>query len=223
MQRQRPYVILVFVTLLFALAAPASAHQESPYPLDTIERTVPPKGPVQCPKLSYETYKGTTIPYHRSTKIYTGFKPHLQAFEEIARDVAIEIYGRAPKRLVHMGTFNCRRIRSYPEFLSEHALGNAIDVAGFDFGPLPRGAALPEGAPKWAKGGFKVRMDDHWDAKRRYKIHSRFLKRLAQKLIRRPEIFRSMLGPAWPGHHNHFHFDMSPWRTVAVFKEGRPD
>ena len=223
MQPKQLFVMIVSVTLLAAMASPSLAHGEADYPLDHVERTVPRSGPVKCPKLEYETYKGTAIPYHRSTKIYAGFKTHLQAFEEIARDVAIEFYGRAPKRLVHMGTFNCRRIRSYPEFLSEHALGNAIDVAGFDFGPLPKGAKLPEGAPKWTKGRFKVRMDDHWNAKRRYEIHGRFLRRLAQKLIRRPEIFRSLLGPAWPGHHNHFHFDMSPWRTVAVFEKTAAD
>lgn len=203
---------------LISMTLSASAHGGAEYPLDDVTRAVPAKGPLQCPKLTYETYKGTAIPYHRATKIYTGFKAHLQAFEEIAREVAIEFYGRPPKRLVHMGTFNCRRIRTYPEFLSEHALGNAIDVAGFDFGSLPRGVELPEGAPRWAKGSFKVRMDDHWNGKRRYAIHGRFLRRLAKRLIRKPEIFRSLLGPAWPGHHNHFHFDMSPWRTVAVFE-----
>lgn len=207
------------VSLVAMSATGTQAHQEPVYALDHLERTVPPRGPVKCPKLTYEIYRGTAIPYHRATKIFEGFKPHLQAFEEVARDVAIEVYGRAPKRLVHMGAYNCRRIRSYPEFLSEHALGNALDVAGFDFGPLPQGAKLPDEAPRWAKGAFKVRMDKHWDAKRRYAIHARFLRRLAEKLIDRPEIFRSLLGPAWPGHHNHFHFDMSPWRTVAVFEE----
>jgi hypothetical protein len=219
MQLRRLFVTTLSTLLIAGIVGPSSAHEEAEYALDHVSRTVPKSGPVRCPKLEYETYKGTAIPYHRSTKIYTGFKPHLQAFEEIARDVAIELYGRAPKRLVHMGTFNCRRIRTYPEFLSEHALGNAIDVAGFDFGPLPKGAELPDGAPKWAKRGFKVRMDDHWNGERRYEIHGRFLRGLAQKLIGRPEVFRSLLGPAWPGHHNHFHFDMSPWRTVAVFEK----
>jgi len=117
-----------------------------------------------------------------------------------------------------MGAYNCRRIRSYPEFLSEHALGNALDVEGFDFKKASDQEPIPEGAPRWTKGPFKVRLLKHWKSKGRYAIHSRFLRTLAQRLINKPLIFRSLLGPAWPGHHNHFHFDMSPWRTVEIFE-----
>jgi hypothetical protein len=218
-----PVLLIVFIALGLTADRTAAAPPSAVYPLDEVERIIPARGRVQCPKVDLELYGGTTIPFKRRTKIYVGFKPHLQAFERVVHDVALEVYGRAPKRLVHLGTFNCRRIKNYPEFLSEHGLGNAIDVAGFDFGALPRGAKLAEGAPRWARGGFKVRLEDHWNAKGRYAIHSKFLRTLARRLIARPEIFRSLLGPAWPGHHNHFHFDMAPWRTVEVFEAGTAD
>lgn len=48
-------------------------------------------------------------------------------------------------------------------------------------------------------------------------VHSRFLRELAQRLIARPDIFRTLLGPVWPGHKNHFHLDMALYRVVEIF------
>ena len=222
-RRVQLFILFVLAAILVIAGRPVLADETPGYSLDELERVVPPRGRLQCPRLEMELYRGTTIRYQRPTKIYSGFKPHLQAFEKVVRDVAIEFYGRPPARLVHMGTFNCRRIRNYPDFLSEHALGNAIDVAGFDFGKLPRTGKLPDGAPRWSKGPFKVRMDDHWNAKGKRAIHGRCRRELARRLIAQPKIFRSLLGPAWPGHHNHFHFDMAPWRTVEVFERESGD
>ena len=41
---------------------------------------------------------------------------------------------------------------------------------------------------------------------------------LARRVIARPEVFRTVLGPAYPGHHNHFHLDCAPYRVVEVFE-----
>ena len=132
---------------------------------------------------------------------------------------ASEIDGWAPRRIAQMGTYKCRRMRRYTNLLSEHGLGNAIDVSGFDFGPLPRGDLLPEGIPKRLRRPFSVRVLDHWNARGKLgALHSRFLRTLATRLIDRRDIFRVLLGPAWPGHHNHFHFDMSNYRLVAIFE-----
>jgi len=43
------------------------------------------------------------------------------------------------------------------------------------------------------------------------------------RLIGRQDLFRVVLGPAWPGHHNHFHLDFAPYRVVEVFKQGDPE
>jgi len=118
--------------------------------------------------------------------------------------------------LLHLGTFNCRRIRAYPDLLSEHALGNAIDVEGFEFGAMSRDdGAAPALAPRAA---FTVRLVAHWDSRRPVdQIHRTFLRTLARRIIDEPELFRVALGPAWPGHRNHFHFDCAPYRLVEVF------
>jgi len=163
-------------------------------------------------------YAGDIIRYHRPIRIYTGFRDRLIKFEAVVRDVALEVYGRAPKKIVHMGTYNCRRIKGFPNLVSEHGLGNGIDVAGFDFGRLKRGETAPEGLPKRLRRGFKVRLLDHWNGKKgAQKLHARFLRTLATRLIEGEEIFRVILGPSYPGHKNHFHLDCAPYTMIDVF------
>lgn len=191
------------------------------YPLDDIARVLDPGEELPCKRARLVDYRGELIRYHRTTKVHADFVPRLRAFERVVVQTAKEIYGRAPRRLKHMGTYACRRIRRYPDWVSEHALGNAIDVAGFDFGRLPRGEALPAGLPRSLRRSFSVRVEDHWNGKRRAAaVHRRFLRTLARRLIARPEIFRTLLGPAYPGHRNHFHFDCAPYRVVDIFEAG---
>ena len=198
--------------------AEPSAHKELPYALDEISREIPPRGRVQCPSVPIVRYEGRILPYHRPLKVYEGFRDRLEKFEAVVRDTAIEIYGRAPRKIVHMGTYNCRRIRGYPNLVSEHGLGNGIDIEGFDFGRLPAGVEAPEGLPKRLLKPFKVRLLRHWNSKRGpAKVHARFLRTLAKRLIEGEEIFRVLLGPAFPGHKNHFHFDCAPYRMVEIF------
>ena len=214
-------VWLVFLCLTFlpqAGHAESATYEESAYPLDEVSREIPPRGRVQCPSVPIVRYEGRILRYHRPLRVYEGFRDRLEKFEAVVRDTAIEVYGRAPRKIVHLGTYNCRRIRSFPDLVSEHGLGNGIDVEGFDFPRLASGAEAPEGLPKRLRRPFKVRLLKHWNAKRGPgKVHSRFLRTLATRLIERKEIFRVLLGPAFPGHKNHFHFDCAPYRKVEIF------
>ena len=208
--------------LLALLMLSPSAFGDT-YPLDDVSRVVPSKGRVKCPKVEMVTYKGDIIRYHRPTRVFVGFRDRLRKFEAVVLEVAKEVYGRAPKKIKHIGTYNCRRIGGYPHLISEHGLGNGIDIAGFDFAKLKRGEKLPEGLPRSLKRSFKVRMLKHWNGKRGASaVHSKFLKTLARRLIEREDIFRVLLGPSYPGHKNHFHFDCSPWRLVDIFEEDEP-
>ena len=210
-------LVLLAVTL-FPRAAAAAA--EVPYPLDELTRQVPARGRMTCPVVPMVRYAGSVVRYHKPVMVYAGFAEHLRRFEEVVRDTAVAIYGRAPRRIVHVGTYNCRRIRTYPTYLSEHGLGNAIDVEGFDFDGV-RGA-VPADLPKRLRGAFTVRLGRDWRATSAIgAVHARFLELLARRLVAREEIFRVLLGPAYPGHEGHFHFDMSPWRIVEIWQ--RPD
>lgn len=163
-------------------------------------------------------YGGKRIRYERPVWVPRAFRRRLVRFEAVVVRTAREIYGRAPVRLRHMGTLSCRRMSRHARYISEHALGNGIDVEGFDFAPMPRRKRSPKGMPRQLRGRFRVRVERHWYARRGVgRQHSRFLRRLATRLIDRPDIFRVLLGPAYPGHHDHFHFDCAPRRDVAVF------
>ncbi|MCO4762947.1 MAG: extensin family protein [Myxococcales bacterium] len=190
------------------------------YSLDHLKREIAPTGRVRCPKVKKVRYKGDVIRYHSPVWVYVDFRDRLRLFEKVVRQTAIDIYGRAPRKIRHIGTYNCRRIGLWPTYLSEHGIANGIDVAGFDFGPLPRRTprAVRKATPKKLRRAFKVRMIRHWHATSgvAHSHHRRFLRLLAARLVLRRDIFRVLLGPSYPGHKNHFHFDVSPWRLVQL-------
>ena len=215
--------IAVLVTVQLTATTCAASADEPPlddYALDSYSRTIPTRGKVPCPVVELVRYRGSVIRYARPLTVHPAFRDRLEKFEQVVKEVAIEVYGRAPTRIAHLGSYNCRRIRRFPHLISEHGLGNAIDVAGFDFGRAPRGSKLPEGVPAKLARSFEVRMADHWNSRGKIgSVHARFLRLLARRLIARPDIFRVLLGPAWPGHDDHFHFDCADYRLIAIFEE----
>lgn len=201
------------VTLL--LTQPTAVEER--LPLDDLQRTVAATGKIQCPHVALVSYRGEVIRYASPLRVNPEFRERLRRFEAVVRETATDVYGRAPTQILHLGSFNCRRIRLWPEFLSEHGLGNALDVAGFVFAPLPRRSKPPVDLPKPLARGFRVRIDPDWQATDGVAaLHARFLHELAQRLSARTDIFRVLLGPAYPGHKNHFHFDCAPWRIVEI-------
>ncbi len=206
-------LILALVCGTSAMLVSSTTRAEPVYPLDHIERTIAARGPVRCPKVARVRYRGAIIRYHSSVLVNRHFRQRLERFEAVVQQVAVEIYGRAPRRIRHIGTYNCRRIAAWPTYLSEHGLANAIDVAGFDFRAVPR--RLRANTPRSLRRAFRVRVLKHWTPSRQSDaIHSRFLRTLARRLAARKDIFRVLLGPGYPGHSNHFHFDCGPWRMV---------
>jgi hypothetical protein len=202
-----------------ALAAPAWA-EEPAYPLDPSPREL--RGEFRCPDVELVHYRGDVLKYRAGFQVYRGFKDRLIAFERIVHDVGIEVYGRPPARIAALGGYSCRRMRDYPRFLSEHGLGNAIDIEGFDFPHLPKRSRLPEGLDKTFANGFEVRVARHWNKKGAHvSVHARFLRTVIQRLLERDDVFRVLLGPGYPAHENHFHFDMAPFRLVQIFEDGQ--
>lgn len=217
--------IRILVSLVILVASASGAHAESDseevgdlgfaYGLDDVSREVAASGRVRCPDVEMVRYRGDTIRYHKPVRVYVGFRDKLREFEKVVDEVAVEVYGRKPRRIRHIGTYNCRRMRLYPTFVSEHGMGNAIDIEGFDFGSAKRSER--DAAPRKLRGAFTVRLEKHWGkTKGTAAIHARFLKLLAERLVEREDIFRVLLGPGYPGHDNHFHFDVSPFRLVDI-------
>lgn len=216
--------LLTLLSLLCLSAGMARAEDRDAllgerYPLDELARRVEPTGPMRCPAVPLVQYPGAALTWKKPLKVHPAFAERLAAFEAVAIDVATRIYGRAPTRITHLGSYNCRRIRLYPDLLSEHGVGNAIDVTGFEFAALPRDQRKQSPLPKALHKAFSARVLDHWDSPDDHRAtgyHRRFLRELAAELERRPDIFRVMLGPSYPGHKDHFHFDCAPYRLVVL-------
>jgi hypothetical protein len=90
-------------------------------------------------------------------------------------------------RIETFGTYNCRNVNSARSGkLSEHAFGNAVDVAGFVL-----------------KDGRRISVLKGWSGT---KDERAFLRRLHESACKR---FGTVLGPNYnAAHANHFHFDM---------------
>lgn len=190
------------------------------YALDAVSRHVARGEDVACDSENMVRFRGSDVRYSPSARVHPDFVPRLEAFEQVVIDLATAHYGRAPRRLHHAGTYACRRSRGRTTRVSEHALGNALDLVGFDFGPLPRDATLPEDLPRRLRRSFQVRVGTHWSPRReRDAMHADFLHRLADTLRARPDIFRGMVGPPRPRHHGHLHLDAAPWRYAMYSYE----
>lgn len=220
-----PVVAALVATMPVAVAQPGSAAL-GPAALSAIPRVLEEGDALPCDGLPLTVHRGAQLRYSKPPRVHRDFAPRLALFEALVIEVARRHYGRAPRRIVHLGTYNCRRMRTYPNWVSEHALGNAIDVAGFDFGPLPRAADSPSSValPKRLRRAFSVRVERHFRGPSRARgaaselaaRHAAFLHDLTRALIARPDIFSVVLGPGWPGHHNHLHLDAAPYRVVEV-------
>ena len=194
--------------------AGAPRRAEPSYPLDRLRRSSGERA-VSCPKLELRKFQGDQLQFLPAARVVEPFRKRLLELERVVREVSLRVYSRAPSAVLVAASYGCRSVRGRQRRLSEHALGNAIDIAGFRFPPLPRSQAA--GVPAALALGFDVRVDQDWrgrgNALRRR--HSRFLHELTAALLER-ETFRTLLGPAHRDHGDHFHFDMAPQHYVDL-------
>lgn len=182
------------------------------YALDGISRS--PE--TDCEPSAMVRYRSSSLRTSSGVRVHPAFAARLPELDRVARAVAIELYGRAPRRMLTVGGYNCRSIRGRRDRISEHALGNALDVSGFDFAGLRRGEDAPADLPRRLRRGFTVTVGHDWErAGDVGAYHGRFLRALVDRL-HREDVFRVIYGPAHPGHTGHFHFDMSPFRWIHV-------
>ena len=187
------------------------------YALDPIERIIDTGARIECNPEALVSHRGSLLPYRGAVRVDPAFRERLIRFEQIVLDVATDVYGRAPARLRHFGAYVCRATRHRSQRMSEHALGNAIDIVGFEFARAKKQDALAEGLPRTLRGPFQIRVARHWSAPADdpvAAVHARCLRELAARLSDRSDVFRGMIGPSRRDHADHFHFDMSPWRYV---------
>ncbi len=106
---------------------------------------------------------------------------------EVVAPAAQAHFGRKVTALRHLGSYNCRNVAG-TSYRSEHATGNAIDIAGF---------AL--------EGGRTISILKDWDNKN--PATRAFLRQIRDGGC---EIFSTTLSPDYNRDHaDHFHFDMA--------------
>jgi hypothetical protein len=184
------------------------------YPLDRLRRSAG-KRAASCPKVDLHRFRGDSLQFLPAVRVVEPFRRRLVELERVVREVSLRVYSRAPSAILVAASYGCRSVRGQQRRLSEHALGNAIDIAGFRFPPLPGSAG--KSLPRGLAAAFEVRVDQHWkgrgNALRRR--HARFLEELTSALLAR-DTFRTLLGPAHRDHSDHFHFDMAPQHYVDL-------
>lgn len=100
--------------------------------------------------------------------------------------LAEEIFGQEVARIEHFGSFSCRRVNGSEDGpWSEHAVGNAIDIAGFVM-----------------EDGTRIAVVNHWDAGDQ---RAQFLRQVRDGAC---ESFGTVLSPDYnAAHRDHFHLD----------------
>jgi len=118
----------------------------------------------------------------------------LDEFErEVVQPLARAEFGRRVTRIDHLGSFSCRGVNGSSR-LSQHALGLAIDIAGFR---LADGSAVSV-ERDWAEPGPK----------------RAFLQHLARRAC---GYFSVVLTPdSNTDHYNHIHLDIGPEHLCSV-------
>ena len=144
--------------------------------------------------------KGPTgITYAGPLLIDCSLARELPDIERVIQEQAVASLGERIVRVETLGSYSCRPKRgARREGLSEHALGNAVDLAAF------RG----KGAKAWAS----VALHYDPDGKRPPTAAGDFLHALQQHLRLETRLTR-VLGPDWnASHRDHFHIDRGvPW------------
>jgi hypothetical protein len=137
----------------------------------------------------------TGVRYSRPLHLEGAFALKLARFEAIVQEEAQRSFGKRVVQIDHLGTYVCRTVAG-SSGASEHAYGDAIDVAAFQLA-----------------GGRKVVVQR--DFVRGGATPSRpagqFLDRILER-ARDERLFGTMLTPDFDVHHaNHFHLDGRDW------------
>lgn len=105
---------------------------------------------------------------------------------QVVQPAAINIFGQKVSRIRHLGSFSCRPIAGSDRW-SEHATGNAIDIAAFVL-----------------EDGQLISLLEDWEGNA---PKAKFLKRVRNGSC---ALFATVLSPEYnAAHADHFHFDQA--------------
>lgn len=133
------------------------------------------------------------IAYVGGLHVAVSFGVRLKRLEEVIQDRALAVLGQRIGRVEHFGAYACRAIRHLPETASQHASGNAIDLAAFI-----------------TERGARVSLAEHFRKAPRTAAtpQARFLRELVEALRQRPDDFPVVLSPEFDDQHqDHLHIE----------------
>ncbi len=134
------------------------------------------------------------VPLVRPATMSCALATRFDRFErEVIQPVAADELGKRVTRVDHLGSYSCRNQSGTRGRLSQHALGQAIDVSGFRL-----------------SDGSTVSVERDWHNSGR---KGEFLRQLARRACR---YFSVVLTPSSNAdHYNHFHFDIGPGKLCS--------
>ncbi len=116
----------------------------------------------------------------------------LPAVEKVIQEEALKHLGEPITRVTTLGTYSCRSVRGWKDRISQHALGNAMDMAAF----TPK-----KGLPASVMRDYQIGVDQPTTAR------GRFLRAIYGRFWSEAGVTR-VLGPEWDAaHRDHFHLD----------------
>jgi hypothetical protein len=141
---------------------------------------------------------GAGLLFQPQARVNCAFAQRLVRFETVVQEEARRVLKSPVTSIVHLGTYNCRRMAAYPDWASEHSFANAIDVATFVL-----------------KNGRRVEVERDWvpPAKPALTPAAQFLRKLTRRLYDE-KVFSVVLTPSFDAHHkNHLHLDGAPYNV----------
>ena len=122
----------------------------------------------------------------------------LARFETVIQEEAMRDFGKRVRKIDHLGTYACREMANYPGWTSEHSYANAIDLADF---------TLEDGRVISVLKDFQKTETDPTTK------NALFLRTISHRAYD-DDLFSNVLTEYFDKlHKNHFHLDMSRYRT----------
>jgi hypothetical protein len=138
------------------------------------------------------------IRYGSKLLLTCGMALAMAHFETLLNAEAVRAFSQPVVRISHLGTYNCRKMARYPDWVSEHSYANAIDLESFTL-----------------KNGRKISVLGSFGKEDREprRAEARFLDRLSHRLFDE-DVFSGVITPAFDAlHRNHFHLDLARYRV----------
>ena len=122
----------------------------------------------------------------------------LVRLEAIVQEEAQRLFNKPVIAMQQMGTYNCREIAAYPDWVSQHSFANAIDIKTFTL-----------------KGGKVITVQKSYGRGPDVPKHKegQFLRAVVRRAVDEG-VFTVVLTPNFNrAHHNHFHFDLASYNV----------